>query len=89
MLPPAMLFTFNCKDAMNTCLRVFVKRSAAVNDKPSIQRAIMVLANSLITPERWNKINGMNSSSGKLFQNVWVSRQNFVPIITSINCWQQ
>ena len=38
---PAMLFIFSCRDAL---LRVCVKRFAALNDRPSIQRAIKVLA---------------------------------------------
>ena len=68
MFCPVILFTFNYKDAMNSPLRVFVKRSTALNDRPSIQRAMMVLANSRIIPERWNKINGINSPSGNCFK---------------------
>ena len=32
---PAMQFIFSCRDAMNSLLRVCVKRSAALNGRPS------------------------------------------------------
>ena len=69
---PAMLFIFSCRDNMNSLLRVCVKRSAALNDRPSIQK---VLAQFCIIPERWKR-----SSSGNCFKMYGSVDRNSCPL---------